>query len=90
MAENNRDDQRPPSWLPTPRLPRYGGEPGERIETFAEEADRIFKAYKMPETIACKFLLRHLEGAARREILGLQEESRNTVEDLDTPEEDLW
>jgi hypothetical protein len=83
MAEN-RDDQRPPSWFPAPRLPRYGGEAGEPIDTFTEEADRVLKAYKMPENIACEFLLRHLEGSARREVLGLPEGGRDTVQKITT------
>ena len=71
------------NWLPPPRLPRFSGEVGDSsIGDFVTEARRVLEAYQLPGAIAAEFLLRNLEGQARKEVLSLPAEERRKGEKI--------
>ncbi|XP_070205364.1 uncharacterized protein [Littorina saxatilis] len=70
-------------WLSPPKLPRYAGDPADGpVEDFMEEARRILAAYDIPDPIAVEWLLKHLDGLARKEVLAQPADARKTPEQV--------
>lgn len=68
-ASPYRDPQPQQMWtsIPPPPLPHFDGT--GPVETFIEEARRVVKAHRLEPSIAAEFIIRHLRGSARDEIL---------------------
>lgn len=57
-------------WMAPPKLPRFSGELADGpVEDFIDEAERVLDAYKLQGHLGCEYVLRHLDGTARREAL---------------------
>eukprot|EP00745_Piridium_sociabile_P017396 TRINITY_DN26159_c0_g1_i6.p1 TRINITY_DN26159_c0_g1~~TRINITY_DN26159_c0_g1_i6.p1 ORF type:complete len:315 (+),score=61.82 TRINITY_DN26159_c0_g1_i6:69-947(+) len=77
-GRGNQGNQATHWWAP-PKLPRFSGELADGpAEDFTQEAHRVFRAYRMTDAVAADFLIRHLCGKARREVLSCREEEADT------------
>jgi hypothetical protein len=83
MADDGEGQQQQHGWMPQPRIPKFSGD--QDWQEFHGEAERVLEAYTFPPKIAVEFLLRSLEGQARKEVLSLATESRDTTEKIPTP-----
>ncbi|KAL8558656.1 hypothetical protein ACOMHN_022578 [Nucella lapillus] len=69
-------------WVP-PRLPLFSGESDDgQAKDFIQEVHRVLAAYEMADPLAIKYIIRHLRGKARREVLLRDREETNTPEKL--------
>ena len=81
MANNNGNNGQ---WWAPPKLPRFSGELVDGpAEDFVEEATRVFRTYRVEDPVGVEFLLRHLHGQAKREVLSRPDG------DVDTPDKIL-
>jgi hypothetical protein len=80
MADDGEGQQQQHGWIPQPRIPKFSGD--QDWQEFHGEAKRVLEAYTFPPKIAVEFLLRSLEGQARKEVLSLAKESRDTTEKI--------
>ena len=70
-------------WMSPPKLPRYGGEPADGpVEDFIDEADRLLKAYTMKDALAVEWIIRHLDGHARKEVLNKPADARTKPKEV--------
>ena len=76
MASGNGEG----SWFPPPKLPTFSGE--ESATEFVEEAERVIAAYKIKDDIGAEFVIRHLSGLARKEVLSLTADKRKGPQDI--------
>ena len=57
-------------WVSPPKLPRFSGELHDGpVEDFIGEAERVVAAYRLQDGVAVEYVLCHLDGLARREVL---------------------
>jgi hypothetical protein len=62
-------------WMAPPKLPRFGGELTDGpVEDFIDEATRVMQAYNLQGKMGVEYVLRHLDGIARREALASRHE----------------
>jgi len=62
-----------------PTLPCFSGElQGDPVATFCEEAERVLHGVHFPDAMGVEWLLQHLEGLARREVLNQPASDRAT------------
>ena len=77
------DDRLGIRWMAPPKLPKFSGELHDGpVEDFISETERVLAAYKSSDSLAVEYILRHLDGIARREILSLSPASRATPADV--------
>lgn len=75
----SHDDRMDVRYMAPPKLPRFSGELQDGpVEDFIEEAERVLAAYHLSDGLAVEYLIRHLDGIARREILSLPARERGT------------
>ncbi|KAK7471685.1 hypothetical protein BaRGS_00035658 [Batillaria attramentaria] len=68
-------------WISPPKLPRFSGELCDGpVEDFIREAERVLAAYQLQDGMAAEYVLRHLDGLARREVLALPATNRGTAD----------
>ncbi|KAL8625828.1 hypothetical protein ACOMHN_012420 [Nucella lapillus] len=80
MAELNQSTEEMQWWAP-PRLPLFSGESDDGpAEDFLQEVNRVLAAYQMANRVAIEYIIRHLRGNARREVLLRDREDTNTPE----------
>ncbi|KAL8599034.1 hypothetical protein ACOMHN_006843 [Nucella lapillus] len=80
MAEVNQSTDEM-QWLAPPRLPLFSGESDNGpAEDFIQEVHRVLAAYEMAKPLAVEYIIRHLQGKARREVLLRDREDTNTPE----------
>ncbi|KAL8604490.1 hypothetical protein ACOMHN_015774 [Nucella lapillus] len=80
MAEVNQATEEM-QWLAPPKLPLFSGESDDGpAEDFIQEVHRVLAAYEMAKPLAVEYIIRHLQGKARREVLLRDREDTNTPE----------
>ncbi|KAL8559929.1 hypothetical protein ACOMHN_016975 [Nucella lapillus] len=62
-------------------LPLFSGESDDGpAEDFIQEVNRVLAAYEMADPLAVEYIIRHLRGKARREVLLRDRDDTNTPE----------
>ncbi|XP_076472839.1 uncharacterized protein LOC143302180 [Babylonia areolata] len=66
-------------WWAPPKLPHFSGESADGpAEDFIAEVSRVLEAYRIANPVAVDFIIRHLQGKARREVLAYTGDEINT------------